>query len=209
MATWLNCDIRGDLAALARPARSNEAALRNAVGRGVTRLVSRHLAGLNAPRANDLGGVRTHFYAHASRSTNYAVTSDGVTISINWQGIRQRYEGGIIKAGRNGTKLLTIPACAEAYGHRAKEFKLKFVKFRTGRMGLVVDEAGGIQGKRRVQKNGRTRNRASRRGFGKLMFWLVPSVVQFPDPTVLPTRAEIVAAAQASAARYYLALQTA
>jgi hypothetical protein len=86
----------------------------------VRTLVQDHLGALDANRANQLGGKRTHFYAAAARGVSYATGSEGVDISIHQTGIAQRYFGGTIKPVNS--KYLTIPADPESYGHRAGEF---------------------------------------------------------------------------------------
>ena len=87
------------------------------VGRSGVNTIREHLFGLNQTRPNAMGGARTNFYASAARGTHFDAVADGVKISINQVGMAQRYFGGVITAKK--VKLLTIPACPEAYGHRA------------------------------------------------------------------------------------------
>src|SRR5260370_38005174 len=96
------------------------AGVKPAIGRAVLRLVQQHFLRLNASRANPLGGPRSNFYAQAARSTRYDVLTDGVLVSVSQVGIRQRLAGGQI-IPRN-VKYLALPAIAEAYGKRAREF---------------------------------------------------------------------------------------
>jgi len=147
------------------------------IGRSGVQVVQDHFTQLDATRRNRLGGRRTHFYAAAARSTNFRITANGVQVAINHVGIAQRYYGGTIKPVN--AKLLTIPAAAEAYGKRAREFgKLDVVFGRQGVVGLA--------------KPGRPGQKARSRP-GKILYWLVKSVTQSADKTVLPTDKEITA----------------
>lgn len=145
------------------------------VGRSARNTYREHLFGLNGQKANRLGGPRTNFYTGAGRATQFRVEGDHVIVSINQVGIAQRYFGGTIKPKTK--KFLTIPARAEAHGHRASEFDLVVLFNRSGPYALA---------KRRQAR--------SSRGFigpgigrgAEVMFWLVKSVTQQPDPTVLP-----------------------
>lgn len=141
---------------------------------------------LDAERANKLGGRRTHFYRDAGDSVRYEISQDNVALVVSKTGLRQRWKGGTIKAVN--AKYLTIPARSESYGVRALDFPgdLKFIKFKSGAKALVlddqrhgVDDASGsyiIKSK----KNSRKKN------VGVVMYWLVPSVYQAPDPSVIP-----------------------
>lgn len=128
--------------------------------------------------AQSLGAAPTGFYEEASRAVQEPVVegTDIVSISINGpEGLAQRYFGGTIEA-RPGS-YLTIPARAEAYGHRAGEFaNLKLIIFGdTGLAALVEKDAPQDE--------------------GSVFYWLVRSVTQASDPTVLPTEEELTDAA--------------
>lgn len=158
------------------------------IGQGVAALFKAHFTALNTARANTLGGQRTNFYRRAANATRWEQTGDGVTIVVEQQGIAQRYFGGKI-AAKPG-KALTIPADPEAYGKRAGEFNdLKLVVFaRSGRAALVKAMATNIRlGKKGVKAVSSQRER--------VMYWLVKSVTQEKDPTVIPTEAAIRGAA--------------
>src|SRR5207244_3980510 len=102
--------------------RGNLAASKSgkAVGQSVVQLFKAHFTALNTARANRLGGARTNFYANAARGTSWQPVPGGLLVSVQSQGIAQRYFGGTISAKPGGA--LTIPATADAYGHRAREF---------------------------------------------------------------------------------------
>jgi hypothetical protein len=150
------------------------------IGQGVAQLVKAHLTALDTARQNDLGGTPTHFYRKGAQATTWSPVAEGVVIRVDHQGIAQRYFGGTIKAKPGGA--LTIPADPEAYGKRAREFNnLRLVVFgESGRAALVTAIASNIRiGKRGVKAVSSTVQR--------VMYWLVKSVTQEPDPTVLPT----------------------
>ena len=144
------------------------------------KLTKRHLVALGAARHH--GYADRNFYAEASAATAATSNALGVTVTIRHEGIAQRYFGGTITAKPGSA--LTIPADPEAYGHRAREFNnLRLVIFgNTGRAALVTARATNIRiGKRGVKAVSSTIER--------VMYWIVKSVNQRPDPTVLPTDA--------------------
>lgn len=179
MSLGLQITVTGE--GIATPARVlsalRPAAINPVIGRAGSNAVVKHLRALNTARPNQLGGKRTNFYAGAARGTSYAVVSDTeVTVTVAQIGIRQRFFGGrIVPTG--GRKFLTIPAAAEAHGKRAREFSDLEVVFGLG--GRPIGLARKAQGKR---------------AFGTILFRLVRSVTQRPDPTVLPTSADLGAA---------------
>jgi hypothetical protein len=147
------------------------------VGRAAVTMLKDHLRGLDATRANKLGGRRTHFYNSAAKGTFYELQPDGVKLGINQVGIRQRYYGGTITAGKGishttgrPTQFLTIPAIAEAYGQRASKFagSLRISLNKERSKGALVNKATGT-----------------------VYYWLVKSVTQKADPTILPTDAAL------------------
>jgi hypothetical protein len=191
MALSIKVDV--SQAALKAPAevRARAAALKGTrlntqIGRGVAELFKEHFFELDRERPNALGGQRTHFYGDAAKATSSYGDEAGATITVAQQGIRQRLLGGTIRAV-NG-KYLTIAARAEAYGKRAREFKdLVFVKLSGDRAMLVqADSQRVFFGRRR---DGRATQGEVRGGL--VMFWLVPSVTQKGDPTVLPRETQI------------------
>ena len=165
--------------------------LKNTIGGSARNKVAEHLTVMDAERSNKMGAPRSHFFADAARSTQYSIEADGVYVGIFKRGMRQRYEGGTIRP--NNGKYLTLPACSEAYGKRARVFDDLEVLF--GRRGpyalaqragtsisFVKDQRKGRKGKQRVKRG------ADR---GGIFYWLVKSVTQHPDPTVLPTEEDL------------------
>jgi len=149
----------------------NAFAVNQAASDGVSDYLKAFLYRLDQDRPNHLGGERTHFYRHAADGITKEVREDGADIIINETGFRQRLLGGTIEA--KNVKNLTIPAIAEAYGHRATEFDLQFIMFKSGAKALVG-------------KSGEDR---------RVWYWLVESVTQEADPDVLPSTDAMAAAA--------------
>jgi hypothetical protein len=148
--------------------------LHSALAKAVAEKVKQHLKLRDHTHANRLGGKRSHFYFQAAESVRGTPTVDGAEVTINKLGLRQRWLGGTIRA--KNAKLLAIPARAEAVGVSPRNFPgdLKFIKFRSGAMALV--------------KVGGPRSRTA----GLVEYWLKEEVYQRPDPTVLPTPAELI-----------------
>lgn len=156
-------------------ANIKQPAIRKVMGRAIANRVRKHFTRLDGERPNKLGGARTHFYAQARRSVQQPqlVGGDGIQVSINHVGIAQRYFGGEITP--KNAKWLTLPVHPEAYGHRAREFgDLEFVPIDEGRRAMLVRP-----------------NEASPNGIGEVFYLLVKRVTQRPDPSVMPTNAEL------------------
>jgi hypothetical protein len=170
------------------------------VGTSITRLVQGHL---NHLPPNKNGWPSTGFYRGAARGTGWDSSPNGVVIYIDNEAapgaMRQRYNGGTIKAK---DKLLTIPARAEFYGHRAGEFdNLKFVRFKSGVAALVVSKGGT------GRVNFQTGRQRSISGVGVrseavVAYWLKDSVDQDADPDVLPTDQQMADTAVGSVAEF-------
>lgn len=155
-------------------------------GRAVANEVRSNFDDLEQSRPNKLGGTRTHYYSQARSATRYSVQGDTATVGIAQVGIRLRYYGGEVRAGVNPsavtgqpTKYLTIPANAEAYGHRAADFPDMVVLWgRAGPYALAREEQKTIAiadsyGAKTVST--------------EIMFWLVKEVTIPADRTMLPS----------------------
>lgn len=176
--------------AIARATRPE--AIKPVVGRSVTARFRRHLFAVDNAKPNALGGTRTHFYANAARSAHFDVLPDGVMISINALGLRQRVVGGTIKPKTK--KFLRIPARAEAHGKRASEFNDLVVVFGAGGQPVALARAGQTKLTRSSKKTGGRITGGTAAG-GEILFWLKKSVTQRGDPSVVPQAFEIGAAA--------------
>jgi hypothetical protein len=129
--------------------------------------------------AESLGAERTGFYQEAYENTQAArVEGDNVVVSIDQEGLAQRYFGGDI----SGRPLLTIPARSEAYGHRAREFDLKLVKFPSGIYALIDPNEEQHE--------------------GSVYYWLVREVHQVGDTSILPTADQTIGAAIAAGQKH-------
>lgn len=163
------------------------------VGRAATNVFRAHLFAADNAHPNALGGSRTHFYAEAARATHFDVVSDGVLISVNQVGIRQRVLGGTIVPKTK--KFLTIPARAEAYGKRAREFESLVVVFGSNGQPVALaanDKTDTERFTGRAYGRGRALGGSANKGHaGTVMFWLVKSVTQVGDPSVVPDEAEL------------------
>ena len=146
--------------------------LRRPVGEALVGMFREHFRSLGP---NKRGWPTTHFWARAAAATGFSLQPEGVSIEVNQVGVRQRYQGGPIFPSR---EFLTIPACPEAYGHRARNFPgLRFARVLTPRgtfPALVTSDTPAV-----------TNDESA------VMFWLARAVKQEPDPRVLPGGAEI------------------
>lgn len=172
---------------LARRIAALESGRLNAqIGRGVGNLMAQHFFHLDGKRANALGGKRTNFYADAAKAVSSRGDAEGAVVTVAQQGIAQRIYGGVIRP-RAG-KYLTIPAHAEAYGRRAREFgNLEFRSIGNGRGMLFVNP--NKEARSKFKRNARVE--AAGDGRLKVMYWLVPQAVQKADPDVLPGESAI------------------
>lgn len=133
--------------------------------------------------ASRLGASPTGFYADAAAGTQLPQLEgeDGVSVSINKEGLAQRLFGGVITAGKS-SKWLTIPAIALAYGRRAGSFNnLQFVYFRPD-LAALKERLSTL-----VKRDRKGIYRPIASTIGAVFFWLKREVTQAPDPSVLPT----------------------
>ena len=155
-------------------------------GRSVANAVRANFDDLESSRPNKLGGERQHYYSGARSATTFTTSGDTATVMIAQVGMRLRYYGGTVEAGRNvssftgqPTKYLTIPATAEAYGHRASDFPdLKMLWGHAGPYALARVEQGSIA---------TVTTRGASTQDTEIMFWLTPSVDIPEDKTMLPS----------------------
>ncbi len=167
--------------------------LRKVMGRAIATKLRTHFSERDKTKPNKLGGKRTHFWGDVRRSVQQPqlIGGDGIQVAVNHVGAAQSFFGGDIEPVN--VDWLTIPARAESYGKRAREFDdLHFVFFRAGLAALVQNEQTSL-----VRPN---QNRKKDRGVGPIapettgggiFYWLVDHVYQKPDPTVLPEEEEL------------------
>lgn len=191
--------------------------LREAIGLAGVEEVREYYTRLDHERANALGGKRTHFYAQAAESATWKDTGDGVQLDVTEPiGLALAIHGGTVLPGKNissktglPTRYLTIPARAEAYGHRAGEFKDLVPVFR--RIGGQVKAIALAQAEqqpvsfKKPRKDG-TVSRGAVKG-GLFFFWLVESITRQADPTAAPDTGRIGDRAVAAARDFFATLQ--
>lgn len=162
------------------------------IGESGKQVVVNHLLDLASSRHR--ADARFDFYGEAAAATTFVDSDAGAIISINKDGIAQRYFGGRIEP--DDAARLAIPARSEAVGKRPKEFSNLQVVFFRETMALVERESSDIRitKDRRKGKQGQLRiERGQERG-GVVMFWLVESVDQGPDTSVLPDPDDLLSA---------------
>ncbi len=174
--------------------------------RGAANRLREHFDHLQATRPNALGGKRVNFWLQVKRGVQVPVVA-GTTarISINHVGFRQRLQGGVIRPGRSinprtgrPTTRLAIPLRSEVYGQRpAERDDLDYVPLANGRA-LLVESAHTQIRIGRARKDGTRKVTPGEERGGLAMYLLTPQVRQDPDPSVLPTSAELGAAAVAA-----------
>jgi hypothetical protein len=164
------------------------------IGEAETILFQNHFAQLG-PNKN--GWPTTAFWPRAARAVNWQAFPQSLVISVNQIGVRQRYLGGEIHPTA-GHKYLTIPARAEAYGKLAGEFSNLKVAFSRGHAFALVEADATKVSFGRKRKDGTRKVTQGDTIGGGVMFWLVKSVYQNPDPTVLPSDEQIQATAVAT-----------
>ncbi len=176
-------------------------------GQSVTNLTRGHFEELQRTRPNRLGGRRTNFWADALRGTSLQVVDrTKAKVNIATIGVRQRLEGGVIRAGRSinpktgrPTNYLAIPLTPDAYGKRPAERSDLDFQIVPG-IGPALVEARATEIRIRKKKDGTRSIRAvkSRTGIVPL-YRLVRKVTQKADPTVLPSVSKMQAAATTGA----------
>ena len=157
------------------------------VGPRCQRLIQRNFRSLGS---NKRGWPTTEFYNRAADATNWQEGFGFVMIGVNQIGIRQRLMGGPITP--QNAKMLTIPARAEAYGKRAREFSgLRFkivLDPETGRMRPALVNMGASATLIAEKKGKRGGFKAIGSEFSEQpLFWLSKGVKQKPDPRVMPS----------------------
>ena len=204
----LNVNISGQLNAESKALESGirRGDLMRAGSRGVANETRDFYAELEQSRPNKRGWPRQHFWSAVRRSVNNPVikSPEAATVSIAHVGIRQRVQGGYIRP-TGGKKFLTIPATAEAYGKRAREFgNLRFGFAESvpgsGNLAPALVDAGQQRvafGRRR--KDGSRAVKPGEDLSNKVFFWLVRQVYQPADPTALPSEDRLVKAGSAAA----------
>jgi hypothetical protein len=171
----------------------SEGEINEVVGEAEAGLFRRHFV---ANGTNKKHWPTTYFWPRAARSVSWTAIAGGVQINVDQIGVRQRYEGGAIYPTGDHVHL-SIPGRAEAYGHVPGDFtnlRLAFHHVGGRAQAFALVEADGAQAKS-SRGQGKSKNSQDQLG-GGVYFWLVNSVYQEPDPTVIPDNREIAATAK-------------
>jgi len=192
-------DIAEELRALA--AGLEPAVLSLNAARSVVRALQDHFGELEATRPNRLGGRRTNFWAGVGdRVQAPEPQGNAAVISINRPGLALRRFGGVVQAGKGissftgrPTQFLAYPAVAAAHGKRPSEFSNLEVGTSINSRGqvqlaLVEKTAPKLKGPR---GNSKKRAGSPRSETRPAIFWLAKTTRHAPDPTVLPTDAQL------------------
>jgi len=164
-----------------------------AVGPACARLVQQHLRTIGP---NKRGWPTTNFWARAAKATSWAQMPDGVKISVNQVGVRQRFFGGAILPVRK--QALAIPISPVSYGHVPSDFPGLFL-IKTAKGAYLVQHGTGLGGTKKARATlahglgGNTKSRSA--ASLNFLFKLSPGVLQGPDPSVMPDMSLLRAAA--------------
>lgn len=155
--------------------------------------VQNRFRGLASSNRNKFG-ARGGFWRRMLSGTRASADETAGTISMPRE-VAQRFYGGTIRPVN--AKNLAIPADKESYGKRPGEFAGKLhVAILGGRAALVENLATRIS----ISRAGKVKSKGST---GKVLFWLVKSVTQKPNPAVLPSEAQIGQIAAEAAEKYF------
>lgn len=185
--------------------------LHSMIGRRVVETVRNHLIKIAPQRhrtANSLGAQPTRHLERGLEGIRPALLQDEVQIFIPIPGISRAFHDLTITP-RAGSKYLTIPATAEAYGRRARSFRdLRVQVFRKKGGGqtlaLVKAEQTDVRTRQRSgflwdRVIARTVSRAGRRVNAPVYYWLVEKVEQKQDRELMPSDGELLDACEAGA----------
>jgi hypothetical protein len=163
--------------------------LHHQIGRRAQMATRSHLQAIAShATAERLGASPSGFWAQAAEKTSFTADDEAATISIDHPGIGRVAHDVTITPGA-GKKYLTLPAIEAAYNQRA---------YRVAGLHFMVR---WIDGSRRAVAM------AMSSGTGKektetVWYWLVKSVTQRQDRTLLPSDEEYGTVAQAGISEY-------
>jgi hypothetical protein len=169
----------------------DRAELHQQVGTRARDLTRSHLVAIAQTRhatAERLGATPSGYWAQAAEKTTFAADAEAATVSIKQKGIGRVAHDITITPGA-GKKYLTIPAIAEAYNQRA---------YRVAGLHAMVR---WINGERRAIAMSMTQGTGKART-ETVWYWLVRSVTQLQDRTLLPSDEEYRLAALAGISDY-------
>lgn len=157
--------------------------------------------------ARRLGAEPSSCYGAAAAGIELvAADKAGELTIVNGAPIFSHWNKDVIVTPRNGSQWLTIPACPEAYGKRASEFgdRLQFqprgpslavlvLRTRIGPRKAPKSKTAAKAAKARKPTENGTRETAAqpRSENEKVFYWLVKRVVLPADPTLLPSKQDL------------------
>lgn len=166
-----------------------ETPMLEAGGTAVKRLLLDHFSELNEERHRAGGVARPGFYEEAAQSVENPVAAGdhAVAININLIGLAQRWLGGVISAVNRKYLAIPNPENPGVIGRIPADFpNLKFFPTPRGGGLKMQGEVASLLGTKMSGKNkGKSKSIGSIIG-ELVLFWLVPSVDQAADPTVMP-----------------------
>jgi hypothetical protein len=153
--------------------------LNEQVGIRTTERTRNHLVAIAQTRhatATRLGATPSGHWGQAAEKTSFQANQEGAIISIEQPGIGRVAHDVTIEPGP-GKKYLTLPAIAAAYNQRAYRISglHVMVRFLEGERRAVALAMDSGEGKDRVET---------------VWYWLVTSVTQKQDRTLLPSDEE-------------------
>lgn len=160
-------------------------------GTGIVEEVINHLEKRDElPNRNNW--PKTHFHLRASKQTFLRSTNFDATVHIAMVGFRTYFGGTPEEIRPVKAKMLTIPARAEAYGRRAREFSDLVVRMVDNGRGQMVPAL--VRAEQTTFAFGRKRKDGTRGvkdkqyvAGGEVYFWLARVVHPKPHPEALPT----------------------
>lgn len=158
---------------------TDRTSMNEAVGIRGTEVTRSHLVAIAQSRhatAQRLGAPPSGHWGQAAEKTTFTANQEGATVSIEQPGIGRVAHDVTITPG-SGKKYLTLPAIAAAYNQRA---------YRISGLHVMVRFIGGER--RAVALATKTGAGADR--VETVWYWLVQSVTQKQDRTLLPSDEE-------------------
>lgn len=167
------------------------------IGEAGTRVLKDHFRKKNLDAgshksAQRLGAQPSGLFEQFHNATSHQRQGSSSVLSVNHPAVRQRFEGGDIRPVNSG--FLTIPAQAAAYGTRAREagitLAFMYAPDEQGRWRRALVAPSAVTRETGKARKDGTRRRVVIKPSG-IWYWLVRKVHQLADPSVLPTRTEI------------------
>jgi hypothetical protein len=176
---------------------SDRTEMNQAIGERARELTRNHLVAIAESRhatAERLGATPSGHWGQAAEKTTFEADGIGATVSVHQRGISRVAHDVEIKPGE-GKKYLTIPAIAEAYNQRAYRVPGLHLIFgrKAGEAARPIALGTGAASEikyGRIRKDGSRKITHTASQLGTIWYWLVKSVHQKQDRTLLPSDEE-------------------